>query len=149
MHDGYTDTHMFVVTVDTSTELENVSSSLSTVSNFRPIESKFSRKVRDAVSMPLDEALDKFLPWYEEDVRDLMKKDPTGNDAETDPEPGAKFIRILIADDSLPAPMSTLYRPAVIRPEDTADAPPMANDEALWRPFLEYMIGVNDRGSAE
>lgn len=142
---------MFVVTVDTSTEGEDAtvgdSSSLGTVSSSHPIESKFSRKVRDAVSMPLDEALDKFLPWYEEDVRDFMKKDATVNVADT--EPGAKCIRILIADDSLPPPMSTLYRPAVIKPEDTADAPPMANDETVWRPFLEYMIGVNDRGSAE
>lgn len=148
-----TDTHAFVVTVDTSAQLEdsdgNVDnpSSLITTPNPHSVP-RFTRKIRDALSMPIDEAIDALIPWCEEDSRNLIKNHlDDGSDSEADLEPGSKFINIFIVDDSLPSPMSLQFRPAVIRPEHTADAPPWANDEAMWRPVFEYMVAANDRAA--
>lgn len=141
------DTHAFVVTVDTSVEDDNAGNptSLITTSD-SPSPPRFIRTIRDALSMPSDEALDRFLPWCEAKARALFKGElDDDDDGRINLEPGSKMIRILIQDDSLPDPMSTLCRPAVIKPEDTASAPPQANDEAMWRPILDIMIRSNDR----
>lgn len=132
------DTHAFVVAVDTSIEDTTIGdeTSLITTSSSQTITlPKFSRKIRWAESVPFDEALDEYLPWYEDEARELFKTmQPTTCG------PDAKFLRILILDDSLPEPTSTHDRPAVVKPEHTAGAPANATDEAIWRPFLDFAV---------
>lgn len=140
----WTDTHVFVIIVDTTIEDSNPGSSTSliTTSSFKSQSPpKFNRTIRHAASVPIDEALDKYLPWFDSEARTFFKQTQPTN---LTLGPDAKFLRILIIDDSLPEPMSTLSRPAVIKPEHTAAAPPGANDEAMWRPFLEYMVQANE-----